>query len=92
MIFFRRELRGPVVIGFGLLRCGRGLVLIGFCRHQVGFGIVQIGGSLQQRPLEERRIDQRDDVAFVYAGIEIHIQFRDATPKLAIPLAPGSPR
>ena len=72
-----READGAIVVGLGLDHAGFGFFEVGVGGHQVGFGVFQVGGGLQQRALEQGRIDERDDVAFVDAGVEVGVELGD---------------
>ena len=68
------ETHGAVVVGFGLHQRRLGLFQVRPCSSKIGLGVFQVRSGLQQRSLEQGRIDQRDDVALMHARVEIHIK------------------
>ncbi len=73
---------GTIVVGLGLHQSGFRFFEVRAGGFEVGLRIFQIGGCLQQGSFEQRRINERDHVPFMYAGIEIRIELRDAAGNL----------
>ena len=71
------------VIGLGLRERRPGFGEVGFHRRHIGFCVFQIGRRLLKRALEQRRIDQSDDVAAMdEADVEKEsVQVRKPAPK-----------
>ena len=79
------KLDAAVVVGLGLHRAGPRLVEVGSGRDDVRLRVFQVGGRLQQGALEQRGIDQGDDVALVHPRVEVDIELRDAVPETCEP-------
>ncbi len=69
-----RESRDAFVVSLGLKRGGAHSVDVRLRRGQVRLRALEICRCLLQRSLQQRGFDQRDDVALVYARIEIDVQ------------------
>src|SRR6267143_3997199 len=73
---------GAIVVGFGLHQSGSCFFQVGACRFQVGLRILQIGRRLEESALEQCRINEGDDVPFVYARIKIGVKLRNGSRNL----------
>ena len=86
---FFGEPRSPLIVCAGLQGCGLRFFQIGLGRNQIGLSVGQISFGLQQRTLEEGRIDLRDHLSFFYPRIEVGIQARNGARNLRTHLDRG---
>ena len=76
------EAHGAVVVGFGLNESGVELFQIGASRDEIGLRVGEVGFGFKQSTFKEGGIDDGDDVALVYARVEVSAEFGDGSGNL----------
>ena len=73
------QLHSTLVVRFGLHERGFRFLKIRLRGNQVSFRVFHVRARLLHRSLEQRGIDQRDEVPLVHPGIKVHKKFRDGS-------------
>ncbi len=66
--------RDAVVVSFRLHECGVRPLRVRLRHRDARLRALEVCRRLLQRPLEQRRIDERDDVASMHTGIEVRVE------------------